>query len=94
MRRNIPLLLIALTVAMSGSAQQRRKTKPPPSFDQLPFDILRENLPPNYLGHCFPTIFAAVARRQAVSTKGEYETTTDYKNRLAHLSNLPLVGSL
>src|SRR5207249_7530156 len=79
---------------MSGSAQQKRKTTPQPSFDQLPFDISRENLPPNYLGHYFPTIFAAVARRQAMSRKSEYETTSNYENRLAHLNSLPLIGSL
>jgi len=87
-------LTFGLLTAGVSTRAQTRQARSRSTFDQQPFDISRESLPPNYLGHYFPAIFAAVAKRQAASKKGEYETTSDYENRLARLSRLPLVGSL
>ncbi len=90
----LSLIVGLLAVGMATYAQQKRKPQPHAGFDQQPFDLSRDVLPPNYSGHSFPVLYAAAARREVASRKGEYETTNDYENRLARLNSLPLVASL
>jgi TonB family protein len=87
------LVTFCVIIISTIATAQKREAKPQAAFDQGAFDISEEKLPPNYLGHAFPAIFAAVARRQVVR-KGEYETTEDFNKRLARVKNLPLAGSL
>ncbi|HVS81612.1 MAG TPA: energy transducer TonB [Pyrinomonadaceae bacterium] len=88
------LLAIGLLAAGVTYAQRRPKTNGQPLPEQRPFDISRQSLPPNYLGHSFGAVYAAVARRQLASKRGEYETTNDYQNRLTHMNAMPLIGSI
>ena len=93
------LLFFLIAVLLLGSptdAQQRRRPqpKPQPRFDQKPFDIAAENLPPNYSGHSVATIYAATRAREVLAKRGEYESTIEYGNRLAQLNRLPLSGPL
>ena len=86
-------LLIAtalLTSCVSTQAQRRRLPKP--KFDVKPFDLSVDDLPSNYLGHSFFQIYSALRKRGPLLKKGEYESTIDYKNRLAGLSSWPIVG--
>ena len=82
-----------LTLCVSAQAQKRRP-RPQPKFDLKPFDLAVDDLPPNYLGHSFFQIYAALRGRGPLLRKGEYESTIDYKNRLARLSTWPIAGSL
>lgn len=93
------LLFLLLTLSLllcvpSAAAQQRSRANPRPVYDQKPFDVSRDDLPPEYLGHSFPAVYVAAARRQIAVRKGEYETTADFRTRLAQLNNASLVGTI
>jgi TonB family protein len=87
-------IAIALLSSCVPTQAQRRRPRLQPKFDGRPFDISVEDLPANYLGHSFLQIYSALHVRGPLLKKGEYESTIDYKNRLAGLSSWPISASL
>jgi hypothetical protein len=47
----------------------------------IPFDINRDKLPPNFTGTDIVKLFSVLAKK-APLTKGEFDTTIDYKSRI------------
>jgi len=66
--------------------------KPKPEFSTVPFDLTRPDVPPDYPGH---DLDALVKNLQESNTeKGEFETTNQYRERLATEAAKPLLGDV
>jgi hypothetical protein len=58
------------------------------------FDLSLSSLPNNFRGHNAIDIYKALEKRNATSTKGEFETTEAYRRRMESETNEILLGSL
>ena len=79
-------------------AQTAKSAKPSASpqikSESRPFAYtIIDNLPPNYLGHSYGDLYRALINREKVVTRGEYESTYDYKLRIIKLDYKPLIGT-
>ncbi|MEJ7847935.1 MAG: hypothetical protein WKF92_07615 [Pyrinomonadaceae bacterium] len=104
---SIATLALCVFVVVEGYSQKRPTSKAPrkstaqvsstavkPQYDSTPFDLRLEKLPRQYLGHDPEMIFSALLDRKDKVTKGEYETTDAYRQRLLRLESAPLTGQL
>lgn len=100
MKLIVVILLISIsapTIAGQRKSKAPKKTEPqaaPVVFDNKPFDLSREALPPNYIGTSLLGILAALLRRSDLGTKQEFESTIDYNARIDRAMSLPLLGSI
>lgn len=99
MRITLHLTVVALiilnTIAVPAQRKaSRAKSSPQSSFDQLPFNNLRDELPPHYYGHSIVTLVNPLIAFEKRAVKSEFETTDDYQLRLSDLWSSRLTGSL
>ena len=75
--------------------KRTRATKAPAvKFDSKPLNLDLDQLPPNYIGNSYSDLLLAVYNRREVAVKGEFESTIDFKSRMARVDSQPLTGSL
>jgi hypothetical protein len=77
--------------ARSHSVEERA---PSTEFDDRPFDISTEQLPPRYRGHDPELIYTKVVERKESTKKSEFESIERYRARVAQETVLPLTGNL
>lgn len=65
-----------------------------PQYSTQPFDLSITSLPANYLGHNLTEIYNRLAEVEKASVKGEFETTEQFRQRIATEASKPLIASL
>ncbi len=85
-----------------GRSAQGQSLKPRPmqekaalaEYDDRPFDINADELPPGYRGHDPELIYGKIADRRESLKKSEFESVERYRTRVAHETAQPLTGNL
>src|SRR5213593_4782210 len=90
-------VFISIALATPAGAQKRGKPSKTPSrqqkpsvarssdtstFSTQPFDLTVERLPAQYHGHDPELIYKALETRKKSATKGEFETTEEFRLRV------------
>lgn len=89
------MLLGLIFLEVSYGQTSKSNLKSYSTNSSKPFDLNAEALPPNYQGIDFYILYSELAnRRLSTPTKGEFETTEEYKNRLVKHENAPLISGL
>lgn len=83
----------AQTSPATGTSGRSRTARTSPKYSVLPFDVNLEKLPPHFYGHDVEALVGPLQER-GHPTKGEFETTQEYEQRLKQLSEKPVLGNL
>jgi hypothetical protein len=91
-------ILVTLAVLVPTYSQRRRVVRPttaskPAAWETQPFDDTVDTLPVGFSGHSLAQIYESLAKKPFVG-KGEFESTIDFRARIAEERSLPLYGSL
>src|SRR6266536_2671597 len=95
--KTIALSLVAVCTQVTIMGQQRRATRSTTSetpFFVQAFDPSIASLPAHFRGHNAAEIYKRLAERKQASTKGEFETTEAYRQRMETKASQPLLGSM
>lgn len=93
LNRLIAALLIFGTCS-AASAQHKAATSSSPAFATLPFDLSRESLTPLYGGLDATAVYAALSARGSIFEKSDFESSSDYTERLNDLKSKPLLHGM
>jgi TonB family protein len=89
------LVLGMIAMAMGLMAQNNEKhSAPSPRFSVLPFDQSVASLKPFYLGNNVTALYEALAPRERLLTKSEFETSSAFDERINAFANSSILGSL
>ena len=94
--RPMALIILVACIGLPASAQKRRgAAKPTPAikWETIPFDDQVEQLPPNFEGHSLFAVYNAITDHPLLP-KGEFESTIDYRRRIAAERDRPIYGSI
>jgi len=98
--RNLPPALLVLIVCGTIYCQQHKRPIPQrqvavsSKYSNAPFDPSIDKLPALYHGIDPEPLYKALEARKKRSTKGEFETSEDYRQRVRRDFAAPLVGSI
>jgi len=84
----ITLALILITLLLTAGSTVRAA-----DFQNIPFDLSVERLPPGFVGADLSGVYNSLAQRQSLH-KEEFETTEAFKRRKAEIARQPVLGSL
>jgi len=81
-----------LTGTVHGQVARPLSEDRPAAASATAFDIRAEQLPPNYSGHDIKAIYKELSSRGAGATKGEFETTEEFRTRVRQEASTPIYG--
>jgi len=87
------LAMLLLMHGISAFAQSNASNKNISIYSANEFDIQQNNLPINFKGNNFISIYTSLANLK-LTDKGEFETTENYEKRLKEVANASTQGSL
>jgi hypothetical protein len=92
----VPSRCVASIVLSVGSlcAGQSRADAGKRGYSGTPFNPAVARLPANYQGNNADTLYQLIEKREKSRTKGEFETTEQYRARIERQDRQPLAGSL
>ena len=70
------------------------QTNPSSTYLSVPFDPDTQRIPVPYFGHDIEQVYNAFENRKKAERKDEFETTEQYRTRLAKQADEPLFGSV
>jgi hypothetical protein len=80
--------------ATPGGTPSSTQTKAGGQNPELAFDPNIQRLPPGFAGNDIKAVWKKLNEIHSSDSRGEFETTEEFRKRLDHESNLPLIGSL
>src|SRR5712691_9888921 len=105
----VAMLFVIIFASIFAVAQRRSQPAKPPSpqpspsaaprantsiYSTEPFDSAVEKLPPQFHGNDPEVIYSVLDARKKSATKGEFETTEEFRLRVQKEEALPIVGNL
>lgn len=82
------------TLSAQTTKSSKKSTRTLVMSDTRPFSYtIVDDLPPYYIGHSYGELLSALTDREKVATKGEYESTFNYKVRMAKFNERPIIGT-
>src|SRR5438552_5670378 len=87
MKKLLPIFLLVASISTAFGQQK-------PTFNEIPFNLQAEKLPPKFAGNNPFAIVDALRGREKALGKGEFETTAGWKDRVSTFKNKPYLGAL